>query len=59
MFSSVVSEGEFYVVIPKDFFVFFHSGAAWAMLPSLHSEFMLIRGGALFFSAPDGCCWQR
>lgn len=37
MLSSVVSEGEFNVVIPKDFCFFFHSEAAWVMPRCLSS----------------------
>lgn len=52
MFSSLASEGEFNVVIPKiSAFSFIRGYVGDAVVVSLFFEFMLLRGGTLFFSA--------
>lgn len=52
MFSSLASEGEFNVVIPKiSAFSFIQGYVGDAVVVSLFLEFMLMRGGTLFFSA--------
>lgn len=51
MFSSVVSEAEFNVVIPKISAFSLIQGCVGDVVVSLYLEFMLMRGSTFFFSA--------